>query len=322
MLRVDGGYDQAEGLRRLLEGKQAQVVTVSAARSKMGRTSITLNLAAALVRSGRDVLVLDENYGEDNLLDSLGLLAEFDLLDIAHGVCQPEEACLHAQGFTVLSVSRALHALSISRETAGRSGGADVFSGPGLSWDEWQRMEAGLAAVTRGVDVVLIDGAMMAGQATVSSGLSDGASLLVTVEGTPAGITDSYALIKRMALEFSHMQFGIVVNRVANEKAAATVFENMAKLARRTLALKLEYLGHIPQDNKLGCATQMCRSVVDAFPASAASQAYLELAQNLMRMPIRSESTQGGVATIVRSLMNQASQPLRNVSKQVARVVH
>ncbi|MFZ3019214.1 MAG: hypothetical protein WA056_12255 [Gallionella sp.] len=322
-MRSDGGVDQAEGLRRLLVGSQTQVVTVVAGKAGMGRTSATLNLAAALVRSGKDVLVLDENRAPDNLLDALALSAQFDLLDVAQGRCRAHDALIWGHGFGLLPAARAMQALAVSRMSVKGVGRAAAFSGPGLEWDEWQRMESALTEISNGVDVMLVDGAMLAGQAAaVSSGLASGASLLVVVEGTPSGITDSYALIKRLALDNARMRFGILVNKAVSEKAAMTVFENMAKVARRNLTVRLEYLGHVPLDDKLSCATQMCKPVLDAFPLSASAQAYLELAHNLLHLPAPRDEAESGVATIIQSLMSQASQPLRRISKEIAHVVN
>lgn len=325
-MRSDGGVDQAEGLRRLLVGSQTQVVTVVAGQAGMGRTSATLNLAAALVRSGKDVLVLDENHAPGNLLDALALSEHYDLLDVAQGACAPRDALLAGPGFGVLPAARAMRALAASRRTAGRMGaraGAASFEGAGLNWDEWQRMETALVEISGGVDVMLVDGAMLGGQAAaVSSSLASGAAMLVVVEATPGGITDSYALIKRLALENARGQFGILVNKAPDEKAALTVFENMAGVARRNLAVRLEYLGYVPHDDRVSCAAQMCRPVLEAFPVSASAQAYLELAHNLLRLSARQDEMESGVATIVQSLMNQVSQPLRGIGKEAARVVN
>src|SRR3990167_10319529 len=101
-VRSDGGADQAEGLRRLLVLNQTQVITVMAGKAGVGRTSATINLAAALAYSGKDVLVLDENHAPDNLLDRLELYAKHDLLDVAQGKCAPGEAVLATRGFAVL----------------------------------------------------------------------------------------------------------------------------------------------------------------------------------------------------------------------------
>lgn len=184
-------------------------------------------------------------------------------------------------------------------------------------------MEFALTEVGKEVDVMLVDAAMLAGQAAaVSSSLASGAALLLVVDATPAGITSSYAMIKRLALENSRFQFGIAVNKAVSEKAAMTVFENMAKVARSNLSARLEYMGFIPLDDRLRVAMQMRKPVMEAFPGAASAKAYLELAQNLLGLPARQYEAGGGVAAIVQSLMGQVSQPLRSYSKEIAHVVN
>lgn len=299
-MRSDGGMDQAEGLRRLLVLNQTQVITVVAGKAGVGRTSATINLAAALARSGKDVLVLDENHGPNNLLDHMGLSARHDLLDVARGKSRLVEAVLTTNGFGVLPTARAMHALA-ELDMAGQ-----------------QRLENALTEASDGADVVLVDAAMhalsrvegLAGKTvTISPSLASGAALLVLVEATPSGITESYALIKRLALKNARQQFGIAINKAGNEQAAITVFENMAKVARRNLSVRLEYLGHIPPDEKLKCATQLGKSVVEAFPAAASTMSYLELSQKLLCLPMQQDEADGGVSSIIQNLMRQVPQP-------------
>ena len=52
--------DQADGLRRLMAGSPGRLVAVVGSGPAVGATSVTLNLAAALVQQGKDVLLLDE----------------------------------------------------------------------------------------------------------------------------------------------------------------------------------------------------------------------------------------------------------------------
>lgn len=281
--------DQAEGLRRLLVSNQTRVITVVAGKSGVGRTSITINLAAALARSGKDVLVLDENHAPNNLLDSLGLFARHDLLDVAQGKCKPREAVLSAKGFAVLPTARAIHALAKLKQA------------------EQQRLENALTEVSAGMDVMLVDAAMLVGQAAVSSSMASGATLLVVVDATASGITESYALIKKLALENACLQFEIVVNKVVDAKAARTVFENMAKVARRNLAARLGYLGYIPYDDRLQRATQLGRSVVEAFPTAVSAKSYLELSQNLLRLPTQQDESEAGIPSMVQSLIRHVS---------------
>lgn len=304
-MRSETGGDQAEGLRRLLVRNRTQVVTVVAGKAGVGRTSVTVNLAAALARSGKDVLVLDENQAPDNLLDRLGLFAAHDLLDVAQGKCHPKQALLKTRGFAVLPAARAMHALAK------------------LSEGEQQRLEDALAEAGRGMDVMLVDAAMpVLGQAAMSSSLANGSTLLVVVDATASGITESYALIKRLALENARMQFGIVVNKVADEKAARTVFDNMAKVARSNLAARLEYLGCIPQDDRLKRATQLGRPVVEAFPAAASARSCLALSERLLNLPVPDEEAESGVRAMVRSLLRQVARPQQRRSREMAHVVN
>jgi len=302
------GLDQAEGLRRLLALNQTQVITVVAGKAGVGRTSATLNLAAVLARSGKNVLVLDENHGPNNLLGRMGLTARHDLLDVAQEKCGLCEVVLTANGFGILPTARAMHALAK------------------LDPVEQQRLEDALTEASDGADVVLVDAAMpvlslpkrpvlgqIEGRAgkvvAVSPSLASGAALLVVVEATPSGITESYALIKRLAQKNARQQFGIAVNKAGNEQAAITVFENMAKVARRNLSVRLEYLGYIPPDERLKCAMQLGKSVVEAFPAAASARSYLELSQKLLCLPMQRDEAEGGVSAIIQNLIRQVSQP-------------
>lgn len=306
-MRSDG-TDQAEGLRRLLALNQTQVITVVAGKAGVGRTSTTINLAAALAGSGKDVLVLDENHGPNNLLDRMGAATRHDLLDVAQGKCGLCDAMHTVKGFGILPIARAMRALAK------------------LDQAEQQRLEEALTEASDGVDVVLVDAAMSvlslpkrsvqsqaeetAGRvAAISPSLASGAALLVVVEATPSGITESYALIKRLALKCACQQFGIAINRVGNEQVALTVFENMAKVALRNLSVRLEYLGHIPPDERLKYAMQLGKPVIEAFPAAASAMSYQELSQKLLGLQMQRDEAEGGVSSIIQNLIRQVSQP-------------
>lgn len=294
-MRSDSRVDQAEGLRRLLVSNQTRVITIVAGKTGVGRTSATINLAAALAHSGKDVLVLDENPAPNNLLDQLGLSARFDLLDVAQAKCKLSDAILPGKGYAVLSAARAMRAL------------------PKLASIEQQRLEQALAELNTAVDVMLVDAAMpvlsrvegLPARGAVSSSLATGTSMLVVVDATASGITASYTLIKRMALENARLQFEIIVNKAGNDQEAKNVFGNMAKVARHHLSARLEYLGYIPADNKLKRAAQLGRSVVEAFPGACSAQSYLALAQKLLCLPVNRNEQEGGISHMMQNLVCQ-----------------
>jgi len=331
-MRFDARADQAEGLRRLLVRNHTQVVLLLAGKAGVGRTSTTVNLASALSRLGKAVLVLDENNSSSNIAEQLGLHGRYDLLDIAQQKCKPEQALLNKHGFSVLPAARAINSLAQMNRL------------------EQQRLGDALAEVGDSTDVMLVEVAMpvlmhspdlrqcyqqavarpmlmnraqgISGLAGVSSGFATGVTLLVVMDATVSGITDSYALIKKLALESACLQFEIVVNRVADEKAARTVFENMAKVALRKLSVRLEYLGCIPRDDRFKRASGYGTPVSEAYPAAISANSYREIAQGLLRLPMPKIETDRGVRAAMHSLMGKVTQPVLQRSKNVAHAVN
>lgn len=279
--------DQAAGLRRLLARSSARVVTVVGARDGLGATSIVVNLAAVLGSSGKDVLVLDENLSHDNVANTLALKVRHDLLNVARGEVTWQDVILRgSQGVRVLPVARAIQNL------------------PKLDEMQRERLLESLSAAAKDMDVVLVDAAR-AGHSVCAS-LSGDEPLLLVLNATSSGITESYTLLKQMAMHNGRQAFDIVVNKVDSEREALAVFDNMAGVARRHLQVHLEYLGHIPVDEKLKRATQLGRPVTEAFPAAPASYAMREVAQGLLRAPAAADDGHDVLGSVMQRLMRQA----------------
>lgn len=284
--------DQAAGLRRLLARSSSRVVTVVGARDGLGATSIVVNLAAVLGNSGKDVLVLDENLSQDNVANTLALKARFDLLHVVHGDKTLRDVIVQgSQGVHVLPVARAIQGL------------------PKLGESQRERLLEALSAAAKDADVVLVDAAR-AGHSFCAS-LSGDEPLLLVLNATASGITESYALLKQMAMHNGRQAFDIVVNKVGSEREALAIFDNMAQVASRHLQVHLEYLGHIPVDEKLKRATQLGRPVTEVFPAAQSSYAMREIAQGLLRAPAVSEEGHDVLGSVVQRLMRQ-SRPVNN----------
>jgi flagellar biosynthesis protein FlhG len=284
--------DQAAGLRRLLARSSSRVVTVVGARDGLGATSIVVNLAAVLGNSGKDVLVLDENLSQDNVANTLALKARFDLLHVVHGDKTLQDVIVQgSQGVHVLPVARAIQGL------------------PKLGESQRERLLEALSAAAKDADVVLVDAAR-AGHSFCAS-LSGDEPLLLVLNATASGITESYALLKQMAMHNGRQAFDIVVNKVGSEREALAIFDNMAQVASRHLQVHLEYLGHIPVDEKLKRATQLGRPVTEVFPAAQSSYAMREIAQGLLRAPAVSDEGHDVLGSVVQRLMRQ-SRPVNN----------
>lgn len=283
--------DQAAGLRRLLARASTRVVTVAGARSGLGVTSVVVNLATTLARGGKDILVLDENLSAANVANSLALKPRYDLLNAIRGDKALHDIMLQPmRGVHVLPAARAMQAL------------------PKLTVVERERLLDCLAEASQGMDVVLVDGSNEEG-CFVSASLAPEQPLLLVINATAAAITESYAMVKRMTMQDGRRSFQIVVNKARDAAEAKTVYGNVAEVARRHLNVRMEYLGYIPVDEKLKRATQLCRSVVEAFPLSPSAEAFAGLERNLLLLPAAGDDETGGLPHVIRRLMQQTYSP-------------
>ncbi len=286
-MRYEPGNDQAEGLRRLLARSAARVVTVVGAREGLGATSVVVNLAAQWASEGKRVLVLDEHVSASNVPNQLGLKHRYDALNVVRGDKQLSEVMLAGgNGVCVLPAARAMQAL------------------PRLEAAERERLLGVLRQAAHGMDVVLVDAAAREGH-SVSASLSGDEPLLMVLNGTASGITESYAMLKQMALQNGRSSFDIVVNKVKGESEARAIFDNMAQLALRNLQVRLEYMGYIPVDEKLKRATQLCQPVAEAFPGGQCAGAFAAVAQNLMQVSGSDEEEGGGLVGLMQRLISR-----------------
>ena len=259
-------HDQAEGLRRLLAQDVVRIITVASGRGGVGKTSAILNLAVALARRGRNVLLLDENSGKNNLSRRLGLEPNYDLLHVLHRKKTMEQIMLHGpEGIGIVPAALGVKALA----------GLDASSG--------ERLVESFRQLQQPVDVVLMDAVAGIERNVLSLSLA-AQEVVVVVSNQPASITDAYSLIKVLSQDYAKHKFRVLVNTVAAAEARA-IFENMAKAASRFLDVTLDFMGHIPFDEKLMQSTRLHRPVVDAFPAAPSAVAFRQLAETLEQWP-------------------------------------
>ncbi|MGG7055491.1 MinD/ParA family ATP-binding protein [Nitrosomonas sp. ANs5] len=269
--------DQASGLRALsaLDIEQGvRVYTVAGGRTGVGKTSTVINLAMALAQIGRHVLILDENPRHNDVSANLGLEGHFDLLHAINRERPLEEVLTQGpRGVLILKAVRGMDSLA-------KLAPVD---------QEWLIKSFG--ELTLSVDVVLIDTAIRTASHVVPLSLAS-QQVLIVLSGTGKSITDAYALIKLMSKEYARRDFLVLVNKVESESMGRDIFENIAAVARKHLAVRLEWMGCIPFDDKLYRSTQLCQSVVEAFPASRSAADFRQLAEKMIRYPC--PGTDGG----------------------------
>lgn len=264
--------DQAEGLRRLLVQDSSCIATITSGGAGAGKTTTVINLAAALAGDGKNVLVIDENAGANNLAGMLGIAAHRDLLDvIRHDKVLDEVILSSSAGFRILPAGRGLRVL----ET--------------LSAQDRAHLVESFACFTEPVDVVLIDAAPGRASRFLPLVFSSH-EIVVVVSPDPSSITAAYGLIKYVKGDRKEVpNIHVLVNKARTEAEARLIFDNMESAARHYLGLPLAFTGFIPQDGKLSLG----RAVAGKLETRSTG-AFRRVAESLAQWP----SLQTGVTGV------------------------
>ena len=222
---IDLSGDQASGLRRLFGTRAPQVVAFASGRESCGRTTLLVQTAAALAAAGHAVVIVDENPAPNNAVSAFGLTARYDLWHAVQGERSLRQVMLAAAPLIcIVPAARAARDLDH----------ADAAT--------LQQLAFSLAELQRGAAFVLIDCATRRG-GHLSALAQAARHLAVVVAAHSSAITHAYAIIKHMAQERGRDGFQIVITRARAREEARAIFDNMKRVAREHLAVRLDFLG-------------------------------------------------------------------------------
>jgi flagellar biosynthesis protein FlhG len=285
MIRMTG--DQAEGLRCLQAKEGVRIITVASGGSGVGKTSAVVNLAVALAKNGKDVLVLDENPCHNNVCANLGIKARYDLLHVINRDKTLEQVILRGpEGISILPALRGVNSLAK------------------LQPAEQKRLIDCFDNLQKPVDVVLVDAAAGSTGHVLSMSLA-AQEVLMVLSPSASAITGAYSLIKLMSQEYAKRHFRILVNKAGSETEAKAIFDNVYLAAQRYLSVSPDFMGFVPLDNKLRRSAHLSRAVVEAFPASASAVSFRKLAAGLQHWS-RADDYDGGMENFMQRLIRSS----------------
>jgi flagellar biosynthesis protein FlhG len=256
--------DQAAGLRRLRAQQPVQVIAVTSGKGGVGKTTVSVNLAAAMSLSGKRVLLLDGDLGLANIDVMLGLQPSFNLSNVLAGECSLEDTLLEGPcGLQVVPASSGKrHMAELS--TIQHAGLVHAFS-----------------ELQRPLDVLLVDTAAGIADSVITFSQAS-QQIIVVVTADPASLTDAYALIKVLNRERSVERVQVLVNMAHNVNEARQTYESLRRVAERFLDVTLSCLGTVPQDEWLKRAVRRQRAVMEAYPNSPSAHAFDALASKAL----------------------------------------
>ena len=251
------------------EGIEPHIMAVTSGKGGVGKTFVSANLAAALARTGRRVLVLDADLGLANLDVVLNLFPKITLHDVFTGKSTLNDAILPAPGgFHVLLAGSGM--VEYSRMT------------PEVR-DQLQKV---IAEVAPRFDHILLD---------TGAGISDvvlytvslAGEVLVVVTPEPTSLTDAYATIKVLATTQGRRKINLLVNQTRKLGEGRAVRQQLQQVVDRYVnpglegPVRLELLGEVPSDNAVRESVQRRQLMLEALPGSPASIALVAVATRM-----------------------------------------
>jgi flagellar biosynthesis protein FlhG len=252
-------------LQSVKGGSGVRVISVTSGKGGVGKTNVVANLALALSRMDKRVLILDADLGLGNMDVLLGLNPRYTLQHVFTGEKSLKDVIIDAPGgFYLLPAASGIQDLTDLDPTQRI-----------LLMDE-------LNLIQDQFDVLLID---------TGAGISSNVMYfnfaamekVVIVTDDPASLTDAYALIKVLTTKYQQRKFKILVNSSRNGEDANRIYRNLSLVVDKFLGSpSIDYLGFIPYDEHIQKAVRKQKTVLQIYPNTSASRSFIAIANALM----------------------------------------
>lgn len=267
--------DQAERLRRMVKGEsgldesnskeqdpKTKIITVTSGKGGVGKSNFVVNIAIALQREGKKVLIFDADLGMGNDDVLMGIYPKYSVFDVIKGKDIEDIVIEGPEGVKLLP---------------GGSGLNQIEDLEQYERDEFLKKLESLL----GFDYILMDtGAGINKSVLAFMACSDEVIILTTPE--PTSLTDAYSLVKAADHFKIKNKAKVVVNKAFDLDEGKETFNKFKMAVDRFLSVEVTYLGCILDDRKLVQSVKDQKPVVIAHPYSDASKSINIICHNLL----------------------------------------
>jgi len=250
----------------MLPDRPTEVIGVASGKGGVGKTTVSVNLAVALVNQGHKVMLFDADLGLANAQLALGCKPALNFSHVLAGSHSLNDVIINSpQGVMLVPGASGVQRMaSLNRADIGQI--VNLFS-----------------ELKQDIDYLIIDAA---------AGIAESVMLLmaaaqrrfIVVRDEPSSIADAYGAIKVLIRDHGLDEIYLIPNMMANQTAGRQLHQRINEVCSRFLGRSVRYLHSIEADEQVGRAHRHHRSVLEYAPASAATRDFRLLAEALRRL--------------------------------------
>lgn len=252
-----------------------RIIAISSGRERVGKTSLSLNLALQMARRGQRVCLADAHASLGGVEHLLGLRPHYALTDVVERRCKLEQLLLRNQfGIDILPLGTGLD--DLSQPDSGR---CDMLVRPFAALDDYHDL--------------LVDTTSGSARGVVALAAA-APELIVVITPEPTALTEAYALLKKVVRSGFDGRLCIVVNQSDTPETARHTYEKFREVVQVYLEVDALLLGFVPNDPRVAEAALAQQPLVVRYPESRAAVAIGAIAAQLSQQGVRGPDLPAG----------------------------
>jgi MinD-like ATPase involved in chromosome partitioning or flagellar assembly len=256
---------------------RTRYLVVCSGIDKVGKSTVCINLAIALARTGRRVCIIDTDSSVSNAHRSLGLSPGYSLASVARQECNIRDAIGNGpEGIQLLldgGYRKEAKSLQVLQQR-------DLLN----QIRNWQQ----------DLDLVLVDTTTETDDLEQWMTIAD--SLLVLLAPQSQVLSETFSLLSHLSPPCIKKPMHLVINRSDGARQAKSTFHKFGAAAKKYLDTELLYCGHIASDDNIRNSVALQYPVALYSREDPTCAAFFELAGMLEHQWAESTSCGAGLA--------------------------